>query len=301
MVVGLLTTSLLKEFLEYGGEKITTLSLSPSFGEKSDESLPFLVRKPEPETLKELFKLFFVSSPRVANVEFLDLTLVPLDDDLLRFIIRMGNLKGIGLAGTRVTVKGLKYLTKHCTFKGTLETMLLSGNEFIQDDCIPFIKQFENLKSLDLRRTSVTYHGILDLITVKKEGSLDRRKSNAQTLEVQHEPFLSDIFEPSQLQTLKIPQSVYDMLLEQHTKAITFHPSSLMPCDATIVSYDQMLRNPNKAFSLGREACKKQLEFYKKVFGYRDIYLELDHEDLQKKLYSITVDRLREEKIWSLL
>lgn len=60
-----------------------------------------------------------------ASVKVLDFTNVHIVDDDLRFLIKLGKLQALGLSGTKITNKGLKYVATHSTFKSTLQCIKL--------------------------------------------------------------------------------------------------------------------------------------------------------------------------------
>lgn len=86
-----------------------------------------------------------------ANLKVLDLTNVHIVDDDLRFLIKLGSLQALGLSGTKITNKGLKYLATHSQFKKVLRCLKLCYVEEIGASGLDHIsKAFEALSELDL-------------------------------------------------------------------------------------------------------------------------------------------------------
>ncbi len=86
-----------------------------------------------------------------SNVKILDFTNVHITDDELRFLIKMPKLQAVGLSGTKITNKGLKYLSQHATFQDTLQCLKLCYVENINGQGLTFLcDTFKNIKEFDL-------------------------------------------------------------------------------------------------------------------------------------------------------
>jgi hypothetical protein len=278
--IGILTDTLMRPIFE-ACKDIKIIDLSASYGENVHASLPFLTKSPNMDAFSRVCKLLYNSPELFEEIEFLDLTLVPFSDDLLRYIIRMSKLKGLGLAGSKVTVKGLRYLTKHATFVNNLEVLLLSGNDLITDDCLPYLSFFPNLKSLELVHTNVTYDGILANL-VKFQYTDDGKKC------------LIELVNPH-LTYLRLPDPIFRRLSQTH---------GLCESDLSLgyINFrEKSLMDPISVEQLSLEECRAFLKVYKDADVYPSIYLNGILEDLRSRLKEIRIIRLKEEKIWSLL
>jgi len=85
------------------------------------------------------------------GVKVLDFTNVHIVDDDLRFLIKLGRLQAIGLSGTKITDKGLKYLGTHALFKATLQCIKLCYIETIATVGLEQLcTSFTRLREVDL-------------------------------------------------------------------------------------------------------------------------------------------------------
>ena len=109
------------------------LDLSTVFASRYDAELPFLMKNPEEKSLALVLKALFDHQDRFAHLEMLDLTNILLSDDLLHNLVRLGNLKGLGLSGTRITTAGLGILAYSAGFTGSLRYLKLCNLEHVDD------------------------------------------------------------------------------------------------------------------------------------------------------------------------
>ena len=276
LFVGLLTREIISDFFEYS-HQISVLDLGRSFGEKSHSELACLVSYPDQEVLISICRLLFSASLLFQKLEFLDLTFMPIDDDLLRYIIQLPNLKGLGLGGTRVTCKGIRYLSKHAHFKSSLEILILSGNNIIDDESLKYMTAFPNLRTLELTRTEVSLNGILS--------SLVRYEESVNSYSVS----LTNCF----LTSLRLPEKAFRSLAERH---------GLRGDNFSLTNTSDML-NPLNTTEISYSDCQKILKYFQDHEAYPDIYLDrmLSLEDLQRKVKDLRVTRLKEERLWSIV
>lgn len=86
-----------------------------------------------------------------STVKVLDFTNVHIVDDDLRFLIKLGKLQALGLSGTRITNKGLKYMATHSSFKSTLQCIKLCYIEEIDGSGLDHLcAGFSKLREIDL-------------------------------------------------------------------------------------------------------------------------------------------------------
>ena len=120
-----------------------------------------------------------------SNLLMLDLSDVPIEDNDVRYLIKLKNLKVLGLSGTRISRKGLAYLSKHASFCPTLDGLLLQRTN-IGDDSLESILRFASLSQLFLSHTKISHEKIT---------------------------LLADLPE---LKTLQLPTDVFSYLRDKH-------------------------------------------------------------------------------------
>lgn len=190
----------------------------------------------------------------------LDFTNVKLNDDELRYLIRLPKLQALGLSGTTITDKGIKYLTVHSAFRTSLRCLKLCFIQGISDSSIHSLKIFTKLKSLDLRGCeNITLSGCHDFVDETLKLPLTRLK-------------------------MKLPEKIQNQLLylsEAYTAAARINNDIIM--DPNNVRIDNLTVSEVKA----------QLKIHKQF--YPNVYLNEDHIDLCEKLIFILRTRKKEE------
>lgn len=194
------------------------------------------------------------------NILSLDFTNVKLGDDELRYLIRLPKLQALGLSGSLITDKGLKYLSVHASFKGSLRCLKLCFIQGITDFCFQSLIFFTKLRNLDLRGsehiTVIGCHNLFDE-TIKAPVS-----------------------------TIKLPQKIMEKLMETSE----FY-KSLSKNNTFIILDSKDVRIDN----LNISELKAQLDLHKQI--YPNIYLNQNTNDLREKLENILRIRKKEENI----
>ena len=183
-----------------------------------------------------------------------------LSDDELRYLIRLPKLQALGLSGTAITDKGIKYLSVHSAFKTSLRCLKLCFVQGISDFSINFLKSFPKLKGLDLRESgNITMNGCHNLVDeALKDWLIDS--------------------------SIKLPQKIQNRLLEMSE----FYKAT-SKSDSNIITDPKDVRVEN----LNVTELKYQLKLNKTI--YPNIYLNEDPDELRKKLASILRIRRKEE------
>lgn len=275
---GLLTIQMISDFAFH--ITLTSLNLSPSFSSHSTTDIHFLTTS----NLKDfpssnLTKSFFQNKDLFLNLKILDLTRIPIDDDSLRYLIRLESLEALGLSGTKITTLGIKYLAKHASFKSIIKCLKLCYLENIQDDCIQYLLSFVKLQDLDLLGSdNITLKGLFGLIDIKRE-------------EHANESMISTSWKLP-LKLLRVPQTVYSTLLSLHSSYHMLRSQTLFPTF-------QLADQPHQVKSMSRQELMEQLKIHRNY--YPNIYTNLQREDLLERLHSILISRMKEECLWSLL
>jgi hypothetical protein len=124
---------------------IETIDLSPSYaGHMSEIGLMEPSALPVAKCTVPIFGGY-------SSVKVLDCTNVHIVDDDLRFLIKLGKLQALGLSGTKITNKGLKYLATHSKFKAALQCIKLCYIEGIDGAGLAHLcSGFTNLREIDL-------------------------------------------------------------------------------------------------------------------------------------------------------
>lgn len=193
------------------------------------------------------------------QLKVLDFTNVHLVDDDLRFLIKLSKLQALGLSGTKITDKGLKYLATHSSFKGTLQCLKLCYVESVK---APGLEQlcsgFKSLHELDI--WGCDQLEVLDLKGICTLKGLKKARL------------------PAAIQTLVDDRhALYHELYRSHPAAI---------------------RSAKDISSLGDEELRAQLAFHRKLFpdifmaAPRDALIRrlegiLAEIDLQEALYRL--------------
>ena len=190
----------------------------------------------------------------------LDFTNVKLNDDDLRYLIRLPKLQALGLSGTTITDKGIKYLSVHSAFKSSLRCLKLCFVQEIYDSSLQFLKSFTKLKHLDLRGSeNITLNGCHDLVdeTFKR---------------------------PIPGSSIRLPQKIQNRLIEMND----FYKNAAKN-NTNIILDPKDIRIEN----LSDPELKTQLKLHRTI--YPNTYLNQDIVDLRKRLIYILRIRKREE------
>ena len=255
---GRLSPEVLKAFCK--STKIRTVNMTHSYAGTKYESGLISAAK---YSAKLCTKPFYYGFQQLLTIDF---TNVKIYDDELRYIIRLPKLQALGLSGTLVTDKGIKYMSIHSNFKTTLQCLKLCFVEGISDLTIKFLNTFTKLKSLDLRgnkNISLVGVGCLDLIK--------------DTSECQNSNII-----------IKLPENLHEKLLDLH---LFYEELSKTNSNIILDPFDVRISK------LSKSEIKSQLVFHKQV--YNDIYLNQDMEYLQSKFIEIVKRRKKEEYLYS--
>jgi len=263
---------LLVELTKY--KQLSTINLSHSFAVRSSPELPFLKTNPlEVSTLLSITKPFYHHVKAFSPcLKALDLTNIPLNDESIRYLIRLEGLEALGLSGSALTTQGMKYLATHAVFKSTLKCLKLCFTEQLTDDCLQYISQFPHLTELDLWGTKLTLPALLSLMSYETESKT--------------------VVARLPLKSLRVSDAVFSALLSHHASYQFRHSPALLPLV-------QLAQDPSQVSSLSRSDVVEQLKVHQ--LFYPDIFLNLKTEELTAKLEQILIVRLKEEKLWSLL
>lgn len=136
---------------------IATLNLTPSYAGKLNEI--GLLAEPAFDPTRCTVPLY----AGYRNLKALDMTNVLIGDDEIRYLIKLESLEALGLSGTGITAKGLKYLSVHAKFSKSLTCLKLCYAQKIGDEAIPAIAGFERLQELDLLGADISVAGCLEL------------------------------------------------------------------------------------------------------------------------------------------
>lgn len=164
---GLLNGKILKYFSQVPG--IVTLNYTPSYGQKLCNA-PY---RAVVHALKDPKNCTIPLYRGYGQLEMLDLNNVDITDNELRFIIRLSNLKALGLGWTKISCSGLAFLAEYATFVSCLECLMLGGNDALAGDAaVHSICKFVNLLDLDVAGTGISLPGVRKLGKVfGREGS----------------------------------------------------------------------------------------------------------------------------------
>lgn len=209
---------------------------------------------------KSCTKPFYHGFNQLLSIDF---TNVKICDDELRYLIRLPKLQALGLSGTSITDKGIKYISIHSNFKTTLKCIKLCFIDGISDSSINFLNVFIKLRSLDLRgNQNISLSGCLNLL----KDAHDLQELNFR---------------------IKLPQKVCQELSLLHD--IYGELSK---------TYAYLIIDPRdpRIDMLSRTEIKSQLKIHAK--NYDGIYLNQETETLQSKLMDIVKRREKEERLY---
>jgi hypothetical protein len=95
----------------------------------------------------------------------------------LKYLSGIPKLKMLRLDDVKLTEEGMKYVAK-C---GNLERLVIPRNRDLRDSCVPYLLSLKKLKSVDLKRTSISIHGIEALAPLKLQSILLPRATYSTT------------------------------------------------------------------------------------------------------------------------
>ena len=252
---GRLSPGILKVFCK--SSHIRTVNMTNSYAGIKNESGQISSAK---YSEKLCTKPFYFGFQQLLKI---DLTNVKICDDELRYLIRLPKLQALGLSGTLITDKGIKYVSVHSKFKLTLKCLKLCYIDGISDAAIKYLNNFLNLQNLDLRgNKNISLCGCLDLVT---------DTSNR----------------PNSCIYIRFPQNIQEELSHFHN-----YYKELSKSDSDIIIDPHDFR----ISKLSRSEIKSQLKLH--VRNYSDIYLNQETEFLQKKLVEIIIRRKKEEYLY---
>lgn len=238
---------------------IRSVSMTPSYGSVVDD----LGLCTPPQFPVEKCTRSFYSGFK--DLQILDFTNVPLHDDELRFLIKLDKLQALGLSGTKITCKSIKYLTQYASFKSTLKCLKLCFADGLDDAIFSLLPMFTCIQEVDLRGCSaLTLPGALNMFS---QGKLS----------------------PSFLRTLALPEQISIKLTEKQD----FY-RDLKRAKPELISDPNDISIP----LLAEDNLKRQLKWHKQV--YPDIYLNMNLESLRNKLMAILRLRRQEQTLHSL-
>lgn len=196
------------------------------------------------------------------HVKVLDLTNVHIFDDELRFIIKLGSLQALGLSGTKISNKGLKYLSIHAKFKANLQCLKLCYIEGVGVAGLDSISGKEGFKAL--------YE--LDLWGIDALKLMD----------------CQGLARSTSLQKLRLPQGLFNLVEERHSyyrEIRKDHPGLILTCSGLE--------------SLSEGELKQQLKLHKRYF--EDIFLNVSQELLLNRAMEIVRELEVQERLYKII
>ncbi|HEY9681381.1 MAG TPA: hypothetical protein V6C86_07365 [Oculatellaceae cyanobacterium] len=100
-------------------------------------------------SLPELMRLIFVANP--------------LEMTSLKYLGRMQKLTELKLDNVKLNEDGVKSIAE-CH---TLQKLWVPHNTAVSDKCVPYLRSLKNLRTLDLRRTSISVRGVKSLASLE--------------------------------------------------------------------------------------------------------------------------------------
>ena len=237
--------------------QIQSVMMTPSYGSEINE---IGLLKGGPFSAIGCTRPFFGG---YANLLVLDLTCVPIVDDDIRYLIKLSKLQALGLSGTKVSAKGLRYLVKYAQFSKSLRCLKLCCMELFDDQAMSELVGFSGLQELDLvGNQRITLRGLLK--------------------------FIGDFAEKCPLKRLRLPTKISDGLRDRH---LIYRELGGQNTDL-IQDIGQLDAHGNKI------ELKRQLKLHQKT--YPDIFLNLEAISMREKLQSTLIMRKREEFLYSI-
>lgn len=196
------------------------------------------------------------------GLKVLDMTRVPVVDEDLRYIIRLERLQALGLSCTKISWKGLRYLSKHARFIGSLLCLKLCYMENLGDESFGHLKAFSSLSEIDLYGSdSITLRSLLDLFPANPISS--------------------------KLRQVRLPDRLFATIRGNHLAY------------EGLMKKRNLLQDPDKAFDLSEDEIKHELKMHQKQYPSAS-FLAMDHAHLRKTLNDILLQRRKEEFLWAI-
>ncbi|PJF17200.1 hypothetical protein PSACC_02997 [Paramicrosporidium saccamoebae] len=193
----------------------------------------------------------------------LDLTCVSIEDEEVRYLIKLDRIQALGLSGTRISGKSLRYLAKHAKFARSLKCIKLCYLDKLEDSAIlELFRLFPSLSEIDL-------YG-----------------SNKITLSAVVEAVPCDPVKFRRLRKVRLPEKSFALLQERHVVYSELNRKHDLASD------------PESVSSLPSAQVQSNLRLYRKLFP--DIFLNLNVDSLEEKLRDILSKRRKEEFLWSI-
>lgn len=253
---GELHNKALKLFANIPG--VTTLLLGPTFGQLTDATgLVEAGRYP----VDGCTKIFFTG---YRSLKILDLTCVPIEDDDVRYLIKLVDLQALGLSGTKVTGKGIKYLTQHAAFVHSLRCLKLCYLSGLDDLGLLEVKGLSSLCELDIFgccNSKLSLAACSNLLTYRSA--------------------------ENQLTSIRLPARLFESLRNRH-----------MLYESITRKFHAFEPDAYKVGLLHEDEVRQQLRAYRQLFP--DVFLNLDIGSLREKLSEILCRRAKEEYLWSI-
>jgi hypothetical protein len=192
----------------------------------------------------------------------LDLTCVSIEDEEVRYIIKLDKIQALGLSGTRISGKSLRYLAKHAKFAKSLKCIKLCYLDKLDDSAILELARFPSLSEIDLYGSNrITLSGIIDSV-----------------------PW--DSVKSRRLRKVRLSEKVFAQLQERHVAYSELNRKH------------DLVSDPESVSSLPSVQIQSNLRLYRKLFP--DIFLNLKVDSLKEKLCDILSKRRKEEFLWSI-
>lgn len=252
---GRLSPNVLKAFCR--SKKIRTINMTSSYAGIKCQSGQILAAK---YSAKLCTKSFYNGFNQLLSIDF---TNVKIGDDELRYLIKLHKLQALGLSGTSITDKGIKYISIHSNFKTTLKCIKLCYIDGISDCSTNSLNVFAKLRSLDLRgNQNISLSGCLNLI----KDAQDLQETNF---------------------SIKLPQNVCQELSSLHDVYGELSKN-----------YASLILDPrdSRIDKLSRTEIKSQLKIH--ANNYDGIYLNQEIKCLHSKLMDIIKRREKEERLY---
>ena len=240
---------------------ITCLSFSASYGLRESEvpGLP-VVSHNASKCTRPLYGAF-------ASLTHLDLSLIPLNDDAVRYLVRLAALKSLDLSGTLISLRAIAHLAKHAAFVRQLRVLKLAALRDADDSWLRVIARFPSLRLLSL--ASVGDHSrenAADKCTTKYSSEAEIPGSQHASASLEGVLKLVDARKPDywlpRLRKFIPPTPIANYLIDRH---VAMHAwLSEHPIQASLVRRHVRRHQP----TLATAALLKTLtHFYSAVYG----------------------------------
>ena len=253
---GRLSPEILKVFSKLND--IKSINMTKSYAGILEESGLLKIAKFSPVLCT---KAFYSGFTQLLSIDF---TNVSIHDDEIRYLIKLKKLQALGLSGTLITDKSIKYLSTYATFKENLKCLKLCYISGISDNSMKYLNSFIKLSNLDLRgNDQITLKGCIELNFESEFRDLTKFR-------------------------LEIPKKIEVQLSEKHLFYLEL-------CK----NYTNLILDP-KDTRIDQQTLhelKNQLKQHKQFFS--DVYLTGDTNTLRSRLVNILRIRKKEEILYS--